>query len=48
MRVRNDGSGNIRVDRIAGDFVVNSDGSGNIRYTTVKGRVEIPDRKRRS
>ncbi len=48
LRVENDGSGNIKVDRVAGDFVVNSDGSGVIRYTTVKGRVEIPDRKRRS
>ena len=48
MRVDNDGSGNIKVDRVAGDFVVNSDGSGDIRYATVKGRVDIPNRKRRS
>ena len=48
MRVENDGSGNIDVDRVSGDFVVDHDGSGSIRYETVKGRVSIPDRKRRS
>jgi hypothetical protein len=48
MRVENDGSGNIDAGRIAGDLVVDHDGSGSIRYDTVKGRVSIPDRKRRS
>ncbi len=47
MRVESDGSGNIDVDRVAGDFVVNSDGSGSIRYATVKGSVNIPERRRR-
>ena len=48
MRVDSDGSGNIDVDRIGGDFVVDSDGGGGIRYETVKGRVSIPERKRRT
>ena len=48
MRVEEDGSGNIDVDRISGDFVVDHKGSGSVRYETVKGRVDIPDRKRRS
>jgi DUF4097 and DUF4098 domain-containing protein YvlB len=48
MRVENDGSGSIDVDRVAGDFVVDNDGSGGIRFQTVKGRVDIPNRKRRS
>ncbi len=47
MRVDSDGSGDIDVDRIAGDFVVDSDGSGGISYQTVKGRVSIPEKKRR-
>lgn len=47
VRVGNDGSGDIDVDRVAGDFVVDSDGSGGISYATVKGRVQIPERKRR-
>ncbi|MEO8192787.1 MAG: DUF4097 family beta strand repeat-containing protein [Gemmatimonadales bacterium] len=47
MRVENDGSGNIDVDRVAGDFVVDNDGSGTIRYATVKGRISVPERKRR-
>jgi len=46
MRVGNDGSGSIDVDRVAGDFVVDNDGGGTIRYATVKGRVDIPERKR--
>lgn len=47
MRVEDDGSGNMDVERVAGDFVVGSDGSGSIRYETVQGNVRIPDRKRR-
>ena len=47
VRVGSDGSGNIDVDRVGGDFVVDSDGGGGIRYDTVKGRVSIPERKRR-
>lgn len=46
MRVGNDGSGNIDVDGVAGNFVVDNDGGGSIRYATVKGRVDIPERKR--
>lgn len=46
MRVGNDGSGSIDVDRVAGDFVVDNDGGGSIHYATVKGSVDIPERKR--
>jgi hypothetical protein len=48
MRVESDGSGSIDVDRIGGDFVVERDGGGEIHYRSVKGSVDIPDRKRRS
>ena len=47
LRVGSDGSGDIDVGRVAGDFVVNSDGSGGIKYSNVKGRVQIPERRRR-
>jgi hypothetical protein len=45
MRVDDDGSGEINVDRVGGDFVVDSKGSGTIDYQTVKGKVDIPERK---
>lgn len=45
MRI-NDGSGSIDVDRVAGDFVVANDGGGSIHYATVKGSIDIPERKR--
>ena len=41
-----DASGSIDVADVAGDFVVNDDGSGSIDYDNVRGRVDIP-RKRR-
>ena len=41
-----DGSGAISVRDIAGDFTVDDDGSGSIDYDDVRGRVDIP-RKRR-
>ncbi len=47
MRVSSDGSGNIDARRVGGDFVVGSKGSGDIQYSTVKGRVDIPERRRR-
>lgn len=47
VRVNEDSSGSIDVDRIAGDFVVDTDGSGGITYNEVRGRVRIPERKRR-
>lgn len=48
MRVDDDGSGTIDVRRVGGDFIVDSKGSGTIDYDTVKGSVNIPERKRRS
>jgi hypothetical protein len=48
MRVEDDGSGTINVNRVGGDFVVDNKGSGSIDYETVKGSVNIPERHRRS
>ena len=45
VRIR-DASGSIDVSDIGGDFVVTDDGSGSIAYDDVRGRVDIP-RKRR-
>ncbi len=47
MRVEDDGSGTIHVNRVGGDFIVNEKGSGTIDYETVKGAVNIPERKQR-
>ncbi len=47
MRVNEKGSGSLTVNRVGGDFIVGSKGSGSIDYSTVKGTVDIPDRKRR-
>lgn len=41
-----DASGSIDVVDVDGDFIVTADGSGSIDYDNVKGRVDIP-RKRR-
>jgi hypothetical protein len=41
-----DQSGSISVRDVAGDFVVEDDGSGSIDYDNVRGRVDVP-RKRR-
>ena len=41
-----DGSGNITADNVGRDFRVDRDGSGDIRYDEIKGKVDIPDRKR--
>jgi hypothetical protein len=41
-----DASGSIGVVDVAGDFVVEDDGSGGIDYGNVRGRVDIPRKKR--
>lgn len=41
-----DASGSIDVTDVAGDFTVADDGSGGITYDNVRGKVEIPRRKR--
>jgi hypothetical protein len=46
VHVGRDSSGSIDVSRVGGDFVVERDGSGSIDYDGVKGKVDIP-RKRR-
>ena len=48
MRIETKGSGAVNVSRVGGDFIVDSKGSGSIDYDTVKGVVNIPERKRRS
>lgn len=47
MRIEDKGSGGVRVSRVGGDFIVASKGSGGIDYDTVKGRVDIPERRGR-
>lgn len=41
-----DSSGSIDVTDVDGDFIVTDDGSGSIDYDNVKGRVDVPRRKR--
>ena len=41
-----DSSGSIDVSDVAGDFTVDDDSSGGIDYDNVKGRVDIPRRRR--
>jgi DUF4097 and DUF4098 domain-containing protein YvlB len=41
-----DASGDIDVRDVGGDFVVADDGSGSIDYDNVRGRVDVPRRKR--
>jgi hypothetical protein len=41
-----DSSGGISVMDVGGDFVVTDDGSGGIDYDNVRGRVDIPRKKR--
>jgi hypothetical protein len=41
-----DSSGGIEVADVEGDFIVTNDGSGGIDYDNVKGRIDIPRRKR--
>ena len=41
-----DGSGSIDVRDVAGDFIVDRDGSGGISHSGVRGRVDIPRRRR--
>jgi hypothetical protein len=48
MRIESKGSGGVNVDRVGGDFIVDRKGSGSIDYNTVKGRVSIPERRRRN
>ena len=41
-----DSSGSIGVRDVAGDFTVERDGSGGIDYANVRGRVDLPRRRR--
>lgn len=41
-----DSSGDIEVDGIGGDLVVGNDSSGSIRHAGVRGRVDVPRRRR--
>ncbi len=46
MHISEKGSGTVKVSRVGGDFIVDSKGSGSIDYDTVKGTVNIPERRR--
>jgi len=48
MRIDSKGSGAVSVNRVGGDFIVDHKGSGSIEYNTVKGRVSVPERRRRN
>ena len=48
MRIDSKGSGSVSVNRVGGDFIVDHKGSGSIDYNTVKGRVSVPERRRRN
>jgi hypothetical protein len=41
-----DSSGGIDVADVGGDFIVDNDGSGGIDYDNVRGRIDIPRKKR--
>lgn len=45
--VERDGSGEINATRVGRDLVVQSKGSGEVTYDSVKGRIDVPDRRRR-
>lgn len=46
VHVERDGSGNITANNVGRDLRVDSNGSGTITYDQVKGKVDIPSRKR--
>ncbi|HKW48119.1 MAG TPA: hypothetical protein VJN70_11760 [Gemmatimonadaceae bacterium] len=46
VRVRSKGSGSVDVNHVGGDFIVDRKASGSIAYADVKGRVEVPERRR--
>jgi hypothetical protein len=46
LRVGSKGSGSIDVSRIGGDFIVARRSSGSVDYHDVKGRVDVPERRR--
>ena len=44
--IEQDSSGDIYAARVGGDFTVNGDSSGRIEHESVRGAVNMPDRKR--
>ena len=42
-----DASGSIDVTDVTGDFTVDDDGSGSITYDNVRGKIDIPRKKRK-
>jgi hypothetical protein len=44
--VRAKGSGSVDVTHVGGDFIVDRKASGSIEYSDVRGRVDIPERRR--
>jgi hypothetical protein len=47
VTIDDDGSGSIDVRRVTGNFVVVSDGSGGITHADIRGRIEVPEKRRR-
>ena len=47
FRVVSKGSGSVEASRIGGDFIVEHRSSGSVDYRDVKGRVDVPERRRR-
>jgi hypothetical protein len=46
VRIESKGSGSVDVARVGGDFVVDRKGTGSIEFRDVRGRVQIPERRR--
>lgn len=44
--VEHDGSGEINASRVGRDLIVQSKGSGEVTYNDVRGRVDVPERRR--
>ena len=47
VHVGSKGSGELEVQHVGGDFIVDRKGSGEIQYDDVKGRVEVPETRKR-
>jgi hypothetical protein len=47
VHIGSKGSGSVDVNHVGGDFVVERKSSGDIDYSDVKGKVDLPERRRR-
>jgi DUF4097 and DUF4098 domain-containing protein YvlB len=46
VRIHSKGSGSVDVAHVGGDFIVDRLASGSVDYSDVKGRVDVPERRR--